>query len=96
MEEIKDLYIKASVIYEGSITYKMSWRVTYNEIFSKEISRKVFNLIDLDYVDPDMDYEDDVRAFMNAFDSYMEEACSTKEFCFLQKKIVDCCIDQYD
>ena len=95
MEDIKELYVKACVAYDGSNSYNIGWRHTYSKIFSEDISRKVFKLINLDYVDPDMDYEDDVKAFMNAFDYYMQESCSANQFYELQSKIVAECIEEY-
>ena len=37
-------------------------------IFSKEVSRN----FSFDWCDPDMDYEDDVYAYMQGFDKYMD------------------------
>ena len=43
--------------------------IIYDMIFSEHISRKI--LIDLDYYDPDTSYEEDVTAFVNAFNDKM-------------------------
>jgi hypothetical protein len=41
----------------------------YDLIFSDEISKK----LPFDWLDPDMDYEDDICAFMSAFEEYYME-----------------------
>jgi len=40
----------------------------FDMIFSKEVSRN----FSFDWCDPDMDYEDDVYAYMQGFDKYMD------------------------
>lgn len=50
-----------------------SWDEKYKQIFCPEVSRTVFSLCHLDYYDPDTTYEDDVLAFVSAFDSKIEE-----------------------
>ena len=45
----------------------MDWDIKYNMIFSEEMAHKII----FDWNDPDMDYEDDVKAWMNGFDEYM-------------------------
>lgn len=62
-EEKKKIYERAKRI----IASDLEWKDKYDMIFSEEISRK----ISLDYYDPDTTYEEDVMAFMKAFDSYM-------------------------
>jgi hypothetical protein len=64
-KELKDIHKKAKKIVSSNLT----WEEKYNIIFSEEISYKT----DFDWVDPDMDYEDDVMAYMNAFDDCMVE-----------------------
>lgn len=46
----------------------LDWEQKYDMIFSEDMSRKVH----LDYYDPDTSYEEDVCAWVDAFDSYME------------------------
>lgn len=50
-----------------------SWETKYELIFSDAISERVFQEIQLDYCDPDTSYEEDVTAFINAFNQKMEE-----------------------
>lgn len=69
MNIIKDLHAKANRICNS----ELSWEDKYRYIFSEDISGQVFALMDLDYYDPDMDYEDDVRAFMDAFNEEVEK-----------------------
>lgn len=64
-KELKDIHKKAKKIVSSNLT----WEEKYNIIFSEEISYKT----DFDWVDPDMDYEDDVMGYMNAFDDCMVE-----------------------
>lgn len=62
-EEKVKIYEEAKGIFSSSI----SWEEKYDLIFSNNISKKM----DFDWYDPDCGYDDDVIAFMNAFDSYM-------------------------
>jgi hypothetical protein len=62
-KELKDLHKKAKRIIESDL----EWDIKYNMIFSEDMSQKV----DFDWVDPDMDYEDDVRAWMSGFYEHM-------------------------
>jgi ATP:corrinoid adenosyltransferase len=62
-KELKELHKKAKKIVESDL----DWDVKYRMIFSDEICRKV----SFDWFDPDMDYEDDVRAWMSGFDEHM-------------------------
>lgn len=62
-KELKELHKRAKRIIESDL----EWDIKYNMIFSEDMSQKV----DFDWFDPDMDYEDDVRAWMNGFDEHM-------------------------
>ncbi len=64
-EEKKGIYDRAKRI----VASDLPWNEKYDMIFSNEISGN-FNF---DWYDPDMDYEDDVLAFMSAFDKHMEK-----------------------
>jgi hypothetical protein len=61
--ELKEVYREAKEIYDSSIL----WEAKYDLIFSERISKKV----SFSWYDPDTSYEEDVTAFMNAFDYYM-------------------------
>ncbi len=50
---------------------KLNWSEKYDLVFSKQISSRVFELIPLDYYDPDCGYDDDVLAFAGAFNKFM-------------------------
>ncbi len=65
---LKSLHEQANKIYNSDL----SWEDKYDFIFSENISMKVFDNINLEYYDPDTSYEEDVRAFMDAFNSKME------------------------
>ena len=56
----------------------VNWEIKYDLIFSKEVSRRIFDLFDelnirFEYSDPDTSYEDDLRAFSSALEEKMEE-----------------------
>jgi hypothetical protein len=61
--ELIDLNIEAHKIVDSDL----SWKAKYDLIFSDDISMKV----KLDYYDPDTSYEEDVYAWMTAFDEYL-------------------------
>jgi hypothetical protein len=61
--KLRSLVAQANEIFDSE---SLSWEAKYDLIFSKDISRKVFDLIDLRYYDPDTSYEEDVKAFVNA------------------------------
>lgn len=52
----------------------------YDRIFSEHVSQRVFREIHLDYCDPDTTYEEDVDAFMRAFNAKMRELENVSEF----------------
>jgi hypothetical protein len=62
-KELKELHKRAKRI----IASDLEWKQKYYLIFSEDISDKV----KFDWCDPDMDYEDDVRAWMDGFDEHM-------------------------
>lgn len=70
--ELYDLVIK--IYYDENL----DWEQKYDLIFSERISQEVFRLIDLDYCDPDTSYEEDVKAFVYAFENVMENLIVTK------------------
>jgi hypothetical protein len=63
-EELKKLNKRAHRILDC----ELDWMEKYDMIFSDDMSGKVR----FDYYDPDMDYEDDVRAWVDGFDAYMK------------------------
>jgi hypothetical protein len=63
--DIKPIYDRAKRVVESDL----SWVDKYDMIFSEDISRKT----DFEWYDPDCDYEDDVRAFMEGFEKWMEK-----------------------
>lgn len=69
MNIIKELHAKANRIYNS----ELSWKDKYDLIFSEDITMQVFAEMDLNYYDPDMDYSDDVHAFMEAFNEEVEK-----------------------
>lgn len=71
-KNIKKL-IKISNKINNIFNSDISWEEKYDMIFSDKISVKVFKIINLDYYDPDTTYQEDVTAFVNAFNSRMFE-----------------------
>ena len=69
-EKLEKLNRKANEIYESEF---FTWEEKYDQIFSEKISRKVFKMIRLDYYDPDTSYQDDVQAFMTAFNERLNK-----------------------
>lgn len=65
---LHDLHARASDIFNDN---SLDWEEKYDQIFSEEISKRVFALVRLDYCDPDTTYQEDVTAFMKAFDEKM-------------------------
>lgn len=61
--ELIDLNAEAHEIMNSDL----DWNVKYDLIFSDDISAKVI----LDYYDPDTTYEEDLYAWMTAFDEYL-------------------------
>ena len=61
--ELKEIHKKAKKI----VSSNLDWEVKYNLIFSDEIAGST----DFEWYDPDMDYQDDVMAYMDAFDEHM-------------------------
>jgi len=51
----------------------MSWELKYDLIFSEKLSQQVFELVDLDYYDPDTTYEEDVTAFVKALNDKCQD-----------------------
>lgn len=69
LKELQELHSEARKIFDSNL----SWEAKYDLIFSKQISQRVFALIDLDYYDPDTSYAEDLTAFMDAFDAAMKD-----------------------
>ncbi len=69
IELLKELHRQATKVHQSDLTPEQK----YDFIFSESISRKVFAECRMDYYDPDSSHEEDVQAFMNAFDEKMEE-----------------------
>jgi len=69
MKSVLKLNKKVNEIYDND---DLDWEEKYHKIFSDKISIKVFSLITLNYYDPDTSYEEDVTAFVNAFNEYIK------------------------
>jgi len=51
--------------------WEESWKELYDFIFSEDVSKKIYEAFpDFHYCDPDASYEEDVLAFILAFDEY--------------------------
>lgn len=62
LEKLKKIRAKCERIVDSNL----EWDEKYDLIFSEDISLTVFDLIKLDYYDPDTSYEEDVQAFVQA------------------------------
>lgn len=67
--QLKEIHNLATKIMASDI----NWEIKFDLIFSVDVSLAVRELIDLDYVDPDTSYEEDVQAYMSAFNEKMVE-----------------------
>lgn len=68
LTELRDLHTQVNEVFNSGL----DWEMKYDLIFSERVSRRIFNLITLDYYDPDTSYQEDVTAFVNAFNEKME------------------------
>ncbi len=67
MEDHIREFLGLADLVQSTVDSDASWESKYNLIFSDECSRVIFANGPLpDYYDPDMNYEDDVRAFAEA------------------------------
>lgn len=63
-----EIHNQANKIFNSDL----SWEQKYDFIFSENISKVVFRELGLSYYDPDTSYEEDVTAFMTAFNEKFE------------------------
>lgn len=70
MNTLEEIHWYANLVWRNDI---LTDEQKYDKIFCKSVSQKVFSLLNLDYCDPDTTYEEDVDAFMNAFNSKMRK-----------------------
>lgn len=66
IENADDLFIRLSDELQVVLDSDEEWEVKYDIVFSDHYSKRIFVLGLPDYYDPDMGYEDDVRAFISA------------------------------
>lgn len=69
LAELRDLHAQVNEVFVSGL----SWETKYDLIFSERLSRRVFGLIHLDYCDPDTSHQEDVTAFVDAFNEKMKE-----------------------
>lgn len=67
---INEIYMKIMNVYDNP---NLSWKNKYNLIFSDELSISLSKFLPFEYYDPDMDYEDDVNAYIDALKYKIEE-----------------------
>lgn len=63
---------------QAVLEHPIAWELKYGLVFSETCSRKVYRwfrelAVEFDYYDPDGSYEDDVRAFVSAFEHKMRD-----------------------
>lgn len=67
LKKILRLIDAAIVVFESSAT----WEIKYDAIFGLKIPHTIEEAgFNFDWYDPDMDYEDDVTAFINAIKEF--------------------------
>lgn len=69
LAELRDLQAQVNEVFVSGL----SWETKYDLIFSERLSRRVFGIIHLEYYDPDTSHQEDVTAFVEAFNEKMEE-----------------------
>lgn len=67
LDELESIYKECVRIVNS---HSLSWEAKYDLIFSDNICQKTSGLFQ--WYDPDTSYEEDVKAFYNAFRDYME------------------------
>lgn len=77
MNTLEEIHWYANLIWKHE---HMSDEEKYDRIFSEHVSHRVFNELHLDYCDPDTTYEEDVDAFMYAFNAKMTELENVSEY----------------
>lgn len=77
MNTLEEIHWYANLIWHNT---ELTDEEKYDRIFSEHVSRRVFREIHLDYCDPDTTYEEDVDAFMYAFNAKMRELENVSEF----------------
>lgn len=63
MDIVIETYNKVRKIFDSDL----DWEVKYDLIFTKEIQKAVV----FDWNDPDAGYEEDVKAYMDGFENFM-------------------------
>lgn len=68
MQQLRQAINDARITLESNA----DWKQKYDYIFALQIPKlaEQYNLAFPDYYDPDIDYEDDIRAFMNAVEEF--------------------------
>jgi hypothetical protein len=66
---LRELHTEANRIFNS----QANWDTKYDLIFSRDISQAVFRQIRLEYCDPDTTYQEDVTAFITAFNEKMTQ-----------------------
>ena len=72
IEKIKKyltLWKKAKAIRDSGV----AWKTIYDLIFSEEISHQLDELFEIEWYNPDCDYDDDVLAYLAAVNAKAEE-----------------------
>ena len=76
IKKLEKVHETANAIYNSIY---LSAEEKYERIFSDDISKVVFAEVRLEYCDPDTGYEEDVNAFMMAFNEKMKELVGSKD-----------------
>ena len=73
--KLKEIHTHANKVLNAEM---LEWEEKFDLIFCESVSRVVFNLLKLDYSNPDTSDEEDVRAFMDAFNNKMNRFIESK------------------
>ena len=69
IEVLRTLHKTANRIFNS----QADWETKYDLIFAPDLSGAVFKQIRLEYCDPDTTYQEDVTAFITAFNEKMAQ-----------------------
>lgn len=65
---LETVHIMRSIYNSDSL----DWSSKFDRIFNKHVSKKLYQMLDLDYYDPDTSHEEDVKAFVQAVEERLQ------------------------
>lgn len=65
---------RAFYITLSNVENEDAWRALFKFVFREDVAGKIFDIVpDFDWDDPDTTYQEDVCAFINAFNKLIDE-----------------------